>query len=258
MKTKHYINFFIALTLALSACKKNSGGDAPAPSAVKKYLVQSTIKFQAPGIGLVTTTTNITYDSKKRKQTEKTGTSTFTYAYYDNDKLFSSTQTFADGNGLRFYTEYKYTGDLLAQTKKVTYKNNDNTGEVISNYIYNSSNQLTEIDYYLGFVTTYTYDSHGDAVKVVDKQDSMTFTYEYTYDANHRILTKTITGADPAVPNAYAYTYDSHNNVTKLATTTGTTTKIVNTTYVYDADGYMTSYTADDGGSGSYTYSTLQ
>jgi YD repeat-containing protein len=259
MKTKHYINLFIALTLALSACKKNSGGDATPTPTVKKYLVQATVKAYAGGIGIITTTTDYTYDSKKRKQTEKASNSTFTYAYYDNDKLFSSTQTFGDGNALRIYIEYKYTGDLIAQTKNITYKNNENVNEVISNYIYNSSNQLTEIDYYLGFVTTYTYDSKGDLIKMLDNQVLSTNTIVYTYDTNHRKITETGTNVSESgtTTMSFTYAYDSHNNVIKQSSTISGKTTTVNTTYVYDADGYVTSYTKDDGSSATYTYSTL-
>jgi hypothetical protein len=263
MKTKHYINFFIVLTLALSACKKsNSGGDAPAPSKVQKYLIKATYKSQVPGIGLVTSITDFTYDSKKRKQTEKSDNSTFNYAYYDNDKLFSSNQVFGDGNALRTYTEYKYTGDLIAQTKVTTYKNNENVSEIVSNYIYNSSNQLIEIDYYVGLVRTYTYDSKGDLVKTYDTQAYTNNTIEYTYDGNHRKVTETQTavandGSGTTTTMSFTYAYDSHNNVTKLVSTIGGKTTTVNTTYVYDDGGYMTSYTKDDGSSATFTYSTL-
>ncbi|MES2429098.1 MAG: hypothetical protein V4560_19105 [Bacteroidota bacterium] len=263
MKTKHYINLFIGLALALSACKKNSGGDAPAPSAVKKYLAQIDYKSQVPGIGVVASSTFYTYDSKKRKQTEKAGTTTTTtYVYYDNDLLFSSNQIFGDGNALRTYTEYKYTGTLIAQTKVTNFKNNENVSEIISNYIYNSGNQLIEVDYYVGLVRTYTYDSKGDLVKIYDKQSYTNNTTEFTYDSNHRKITETQTavandGSGTTTTMSYTYAYDSHNNVTKLVSTIGGRTTTVNITYVYDEDGYITSYTKDDGSSATYTYTTL-
>ena len=261
MKTKHYINLFIALTLALSACKKssNGGGDTP---AVKKYLIQSTVKTYAGGIGIVTTTTDYTYDSKKRKVSETNGAITFNYLYYDNDLLFSSNQLFGNGNAQRIYTEYKYTGTLLAQYKVTTFKNNENVSEIIYNYIYNSSNQIIELDYYVGLVKTYTYDSKGDLVKTYDTQAYTNNTIEYTYDGNHRKITETQTavandGSGTTTTMSYTYAYDSHNNIIKQSSTIGGKTTTVNTTYVYDADGYMTGYTKDDGGSATFTYSTL-
>jgi hypothetical protein len=262
MKNKHYTTLLVVFMLFAFACKKsNSSGDDVTPTA-KKYLIQSTVKFNAPGIGIITTTTNYTYDSKKRKATEKAGNSTFNYVYYDNDLLFSSNQILGDGNAMRYLTEYKYTGTLIAQTKVTTYKNNENVSEIISNYTYNSSNQLIKIDYYVGLIKTYTYDNKGDLVKTVDKQAYNTLTIEYTYDADHRKITETQTtvanddGSTVSILS-YAYAYDSRNNVTKLVTTMSGKTATVNTTYIYDVDGYMTSYTKDDGGSATFTYTTL-
>jgi|GEM_PF-1315086 len=256
MKTNYYINLLLALTLVLNACKKNgNNGGNPTPT-VKKYLTRQVIVSYAGGIGLVSTTTDYTYDSNKRKATEKSGKFSFTYTYYDDGKLFSSTELVDQGDALKFYIEYTYTGSLLTHQAETVYKNNQDFADYTTDYVY-KGNLLTETHSDQGVITLNTYDSHNDLVKSEFIEGADTTTTISTYDSNHRKLTDTIASANPGQSSAHAYTYDSHNNVIKLVTTTGATSTTVNTTYVYDSDGYLTSYSADNGGHGTYTYSTL-
>jgi hypothetical protein len=259
MKIKYYISLLMTLMLALGACKKSgSSGDNNTPPTVKKYLTQMVVVSIAGGIGAVTSTTVYTYDSKKRKQTEKSGNVTYNYLYSDNDKLFSITQVYGDGNMLRYTSEYTYTGSLLTRLTRIMYRNNEDVIHQITDYVYDGNNRVIEEHYGLGSVNLYTYDSNNDAVKVEDRRIEGTITTVNTYDSKHRKITVTQTSNIDGIPSTSStYTYDSHDNVTKTVTTTGAKTTTVNKTYVYDADGYMTSFTGDDGTSGTYTYSTL-
>lgn len=256
MKANYYINLLLALTLVLNSCKKNSSkSDNPTPT-VQKYLMRSVIVNNAAGIGLISTTTDYTYDSKKRKATEKSGKFSFIYAYFDDGKLYSSTELIDQGDALKFYTLYTYTGNLLSHEAETVYKNNQDFADYSIDFIYNGS-LLTEVHSNTPYVTLNTYDSHNDLVKSEYIVDGDTTTTVNSYDSNHRKITDTITGGDPGSPNGHAYTYDSHNNITKQIITIGTKTTTVNTTYVYDSDGYVTSYSSDDGGRGTFTYSAL-
>jgi YD repeat-containing protein len=260
MKTKSQIWLLLAFVMLATACKKSGSADSVTPT-VKKYVTQMVVVSNVPGIGKVTTTTDYTYDTKKRKLTEKTGNISYNYTYYDNDKLFSSTQSFGDGNMLRYVSENTYTGSLLTRLTRIVYKNNEDVDHQITDYIYDGSNKLTEEHYPGGAVKLYTYDSNNDAVKVEDRRLDGTVNTITTYDANHRQITVTQTTALPNIPNTSStFTYDSHDNVTKSIIITGTTTTktaTVNFTNTYDADGYLTSSVGDDGSSKTNTYSTL-
>jgi hypothetical protein len=259
MKIKYQLWLLLAFAVFTAACKKtgNSDDNNVTPT-VKKYLTQMVVVSIAGGIGAVTTTTTYTYDSKKRKQTEKNGDVTYNYLYYDNDKLFSSTQVYGDGNMLRYTSEYTYTGSLLTRLTRVMYRNNEDVIHQITDYVYDGNNRVIEEHYGLGSVNLYTYDSNNDAVKVEDRRNEGTITTVNTYDSNHRKITVNQTSNIDGIPSTSStYSYDSHDNVTKTITITGAKTTTINKTYVYDADGYMTSFTGDDGSSGTYTYTTL-
>jgi hypothetical protein len=262
MKIKNQLWLLLAFVMFVAGCKKTGDSNKGDGSTVTKYLVNSIVVSKLPSATLVTTTTTITYDEKKRKKTEKiddgSANITYEYTYYDNGKLFGSAQRFGDGNVLRYNTEYTYTGSLLTRAIRKVYKNNEETDVQINDYIYDGSNRLTEDHYVLGAVRLYTYDSNNNVIKIEDRRNEGTITTVNTYDANNRRITtsqtSTVTGL---TPTSATYTYDSHNNVTKSVSTSGSTTFTVNKTYVYDADGYTTSFAGDDGGSGTYTYITL-
>ncbi|NNU34833.1 hypothetical protein HK413_13615 [Mucilaginibacter sp. S1162] len=206
----------------------------------------------------MTTVTDITYDAKKRKKTEKIGDVTYEYIYNDNGTLSSSTQRFGDGSVLRYYPEYTYTDGLLTHTSRKVYRNNLEVDDQINDYIYDGSNRLSEDHYSLGGVRLYTYDSKNNVIKIEDRTIEGIVTTVNTYDANNRKITTSQTSTISALaPTSATYTYDSHDNIIKSVTTTGKNTVTVNNTYVYDADGYKTSFTGDDGTSGTYTYTTL-
>lgn len=258
MKAKHYINVLMGLILVLSACKKSgSSGDNTTPT-VTKYLTHSVVVIKLPSATFVTTVTDITYDAKKQKKTEKIDNFTYDYNYNDNGTLSSSTQRVGDGNGLRYYSEYTYTGGLLTHVSRKMYKNNLEVDDQINDYVYDGNNRLAEDHYTGGNVRLYTYDSKNNVIKIEDRRIDGTITTVNTYDANNRKITTSQTSTVSGLtPTSATYSYDSHDNIIKSVSTTGTHTVTVNNTYVYDADGYKTSFTGDDGTSGTYTYSTL-
>jgi YD repeat-containing protein len=260
MKIKHQLWLVPAFVVLIAACKKTGDSGNNETPTVKKYVTEMVVVSIAPGIGKVTSVTDYTYDEKKRKKTEKVDNFTFTYAYYDNDKLFSSTQLVGDGNALRFYSEYTYTGTQLTRFKKITYRNNENALETTTDYVYDGNNRVTE-EHSSGSLVLYTYDGNGDAVKVVETRPDGTITTTTTYDTNHRKITIIKSTAIQGIPNtSTTYTYDSHDNITKSVIVTGTTTTTtatVNLTNTYDADGYLISVEGSDGSSKTYTYKTL-
>jgi hypothetical protein len=260
MKIKYYISLLMTLMLALGACKKSDGtGDNNTTTpTVTKYLTHSVVISKLPSATFVTTVTDITYDAKKQKKTEKINDITYEYTYNDNGTLSSSTQRSGDGSGLRYYSEYTYAGGLLTHTSRKLYRNNVEADDQINDYVYDGNNRLAEDHYPLGGVRLYTYDSKNNVIKIEDRRLDGTVTTVNTYDANNRKITTSQTSTVSGLtPTSATYTYDSHDNNIKSISTTGTNTVTVNKTYVYDADGYMTSFTGDDGSNGTYTYSTL-
>jgi hypothetical protein len=257
MKIKNYLPLLTALMLTLGACKKNSssGGENPTPG-VTKYLTKQVSVSLLGGSNKVTTTTNYTYDAKKRLSTTYNATFKFTYAYYDSGKVYTSEQASAVDGTRIFLTEYVYTGGKLSKEVKKVYKNNA-VSEIITDYVYNGD-KVSEVHNSSGLVALNTYNSQGDLTKVESKGPEFTTTYTYTYDSNHNKLTENITYSTTNLkPTSTTYTYDTHNNVTKTVLVTAVATITVNTTNTYDADGYLTSAISDDGTSTVNTYSTL-
>ncbi|MES2429099.1 MAG: hypothetical protein V4560_19110 [Bacteroidota bacterium] len=264
MKTKHYINFFIALTLALSACKKsNSVGTTDTPVTVtQKYLVHVSTISTVPGVGsspptTSTSTTDYTYDSKKRLSKIKSGSNASTYTYNDSGDLFSIYSTSGTA-GSWSTTEFTYADGKLISYNVKTFINNALTYDNTFTYVYNGD-KVTELHqglyYYL-----YTYDSNGNIAKVYN-HGSTDYYLIYTYDNK-----KSRFAASPFKYPSFEPAGDRYSPNNRITSTTeGLTQNFLDSiAYTYDADGYpITSSTSSDykytvTTQSTYTYSTLQ
>ena len=257
MKAKFYLTLLAVLTLTFGACKKNSGSGGENPTlTVKKYLVRDVRVSLVGGTNKITTTTNYTYDEKKRLKTRSDGVFILTYAYYDDGKVYTLDQTSVGGAKL-FLTESTYADGKLSRDTRKTYRDGVVLQEIITDYVYNGD-KVSEVHNSAGIVTLYTYDSQGDQVKLENRNPDYTSFYAYTYDSNHNMLTENVTYSTTNLkPTSTTYTYDTHNKVTKSVLVTAVATVTINTINTYDADGYLTSAVSDNGTSTVNTYSTL-
>jgi YD repeat-containing protein len=223
----------LALAALLNACKKNSS-DAPATPKKLKYLTQQ-IVVDSAGSGTRTTTTNFTYDDKKRLISSKSGDNETDYAYNDAGNVYSTIFTstvvtpdkttreftYADGK-VSTAVERKYTKNNLVATNNYGFAFNGgqltevhadggNSGAGITLYYYDSNNNITKTDVNAGsFVTNITYDNKKSP---------------YT---NWQQTLKNVAVSSPEIC--------SPNNTVSTSNVNGTLTY----NYTYDADGYPT------------------
>ena len=164
-------------------------------------------------------------------------------------------------------------------------------GEVVEQYVYNRYNYLSvhtsdegvQINHFLnafgdtvltenadGSNTEYTYDSKGNALKIVTTSEEETSTETNTYDSSGNLLTTTSDG------EKYTYTYDGNGNVLTvskeedgevtetsaytynekgLVITSQIDAEIVS--YTYNSYGYVTSEAVTNGLTTNYTYDII-
>jgi RHS repeat-associated protein len=179
-------------------------------------------------------------------------------------------------------------GNATAQTGCSSAASNDATSAWrIRRYTYNSLGQVLTAKNPESGTITYTYDSEGKlSTKVApapNQTGSSTVTTTITYDALHRVLTKTFSDSTPSVTLAYdgatisgcsptliaanpigrrtamcdapgweAWSYDSRGDVVAERRNTNGVTK--STSYTYNLKGGVTSITYPSGRTISYTY----
>ncbi len=254
MKLKYQITFLASLCIVV-ACKKgndgNNGGTVQ-PTAKLKYLTQITSVETSPGIGTQTVFTNYTYDDNKRLKSVKTGSNIINYAY-DNGQLFSIERL---SNGVKTsYSEFMYEGSKVKSALVTTYRNGAVFDNVTYSYIYNGD-MVTEV-HYGSYYQLYTYDGNNNLAKIsyhVGNDYEVTYNYDDKKNKFINSSVKYITTLDPASDR-----FSPNNQIKSVSTLPGA--PVINTTYVYDSEGYPTggtSGTADNGSKFTYTYSTLE
>jgi major membrane immunogen (membrane-anchored lipoprotein) len=260
MKAKSIL-ILAAISVALIACsKKKDETGGPATGENKKYLTRVTTLITgsvADGSPQTTSTTDYSYDSKKRLILAKTGTTTTSYAYYDDGNLY--TVTISNGNiANRSVYEFTHEGGKLKSYRLKGYKDNVVNTNILYDYVYNGD-QVSEIHFDIYYLL-YTYDSKGNIVKIFS-HGNPEFSYIYQYDDKKSKFTNSMFKF-PTVGDI-AGDRSNPNNRT-FRTTEGLNPNIKSTfVYTYDADGYPTTctesadYAASSTYKSTYTYSTL-
>jgi len=193
------------------------------------------------------------YDPATGAKTGVTTTSTdIRYAYNDLGQLTTVTADRLDGQAASQVTTYAYdaAGNLLTTTLP------NNTVETRA---YDTLNRLASIattDGVAGpvvFSATYARDADGRVTVAMENQGGATHEYDYTYDADGRLLKETI---DPnsSSPRTLSYAYDLAGN--RVASTdSGAPSAQQYLSDTYDADGRLTAIQGAYGGSGGPGYS---
>uniref|UniRef100_UPI0040444719 DNRLRE domain-containing protein n=1 Tax=Niallia sp. 03133 TaxID=3458060 RepID=UPI0040444719 len=219
--------------------------------AANKILVDKTFTYTANNLAATykqgNYSTNYSYDEMDRLQNQTTNYSDTSQALMINQTLTYTPEGKVDSvvanNGTDSLISMKYTYDLKQNKAAVSFQN----GLIKNNFAYDSSNNLTSIDYTKGTETTpalsfgYTYDKSGNITKATDRNG----TAQYFYDANNQLIKEIL-------PNGSTneYQYDKVGNRTKLIQN-GTetnysynegnqiTTKNGASTFTYDLDGNL-------------------
>jgi hypothetical protein len=220
MKRKNTLMLLVALIALLMSCKK-SASISDNPVKKLKYLTQVTSVQNG-----TTSSTNFTYDDKKRIITTTTGTAVTTYNY-NADKLFS-VETVNQPTGFREVRELSYQGNDLSSMRATIYRNNVLSSDITYNFLV-VGGRVTESHYEI-YVDTYTYDSRGNVTKVYFNKSN--FSNEYTYDDKASRYT-----------NGFPK-YGINSEVEFLGPNNQITRTNVATTYTYDSDGYPVSAVA--------------
>jgi hypothetical protein len=262
MKAKYYFNLFIAFVLLTTACsKKDTTNPNPVPETKKKYLTRVTTVTTGPaaqGSIQTTSTTDYSYDSKKRLILAKTGaTATTTYAYYDDGNLYTVTNS-TGNTANRIVYEFTYEGGKLKSYTLKVYQNNAITTNRLYDYVYNGD-KVSEIHFDIYYVL-YTYDSKGNITKIFNHGDpDYSYIYEYD-DKKSKFINSSF--KYPTVGDIAGDRFNPNNRT--FRTTEGLNQNIKSTfVYTYDEDGYPTGanesadYTASSTYKYTYTYNTL-
>ncbi|MBI5021965.1 MAG: RHS repeat protein [Ignavibacteriales bacterium] len=156
----------------------------------------------------------------------------------------------------------------------------------LSQFVYDSFNNITSLTDANGYITIYTYDSRGNRLTETDPlTHTTTFTYEPVFnqvtgvtDKNGNITTYTYdskgncTGINKPLGITLSYTYDSYGNMATSVDGRGLTTTftydgnnrlttvthpIGTESFMYDNSGNILSYTDANGNATNYTYDYL-
>ena len=158
------------------------------------------------------------------------------------DSLGRLTQLIEDPNGMNYSTTYSY--DVLGNLTQV------NQGVQTRNFIYSSLGRLLSASNPESGTTTYSYLDSGD---IASRTDARSVTASLTYDAMHRVITKSYSGdggVTPSVTYSYYGAGSSSPNV-GLLQSMASSASIANYGS-YDALGRMGSITQTTGGN-AYT-----
>ncbi|MFN6579144.1 MAG: putative Ig domain-containing protein, partial [Aulosira sp. ZfuVER01] len=223
------------------------------------------------------TSANFTYDARGNLLSATDADSSVTYAYDSADRLTKVTygsgrylEFSYDAGGRRtlmadqsgFVVNYAY--DSLGQLSKLT----DGNAANIITYTYDALGSLEREDNGNGTYTTYSYDDAGQLLSLVNYKADKTVNsrYDYTYDVMGRRTSMTtlegktnytydaigqLTGVTLPNGRTIQYRYDAAGNrisVTDSGVATNYSTNNLNqytsagaATYIYDADGNLTS-----------------
>lgn len=206
-------------------------------------------------------TTRFAYNAKSQvvKETDPQGNVT-AYSYDANGNKVS--QTDANGNSTTY--RYNFKGELISErdalgnvttfsygatgcpscgggTDKLTSISDANGNS--TSYQYDNLGRLVSETDPLGNVTSYAYDPSG---KLVAKTDGNGATTKYAYDSLGKLLKKTYPDATTTT-----FSYDAKGRVVKAAN------QNVVYTFIYDANGNLTSATDSKGRTIGYSYNAL-
>ena len=153
--------------------------------------------------------------------------------------------------GATEFADYDLTWDAGSQITDFDFTSlvgNDGTGD----YTYDDTGQLTDADYDFQTDETYTYDDNGNRTNTgytTGDHNRLTSdgTYNYTYDNEGNVLTKTNISTSESVE----YTWDHRNRLTKVTfkNSSSTATKIVE--YAYDHGQRLVRKTLDTNADGT-------
>lgn len=192
-----------------------------------------------------------TYDTPGNPTTTTDGLSTqntVSQTYNTNGTVASQT----DGDGHTTTYSYDSKGNLTTITPPIPLGTLNATYDGLSRVItltdgrgqttsvtYDAMDRITKFTYADGSQVSYTYDSNGNLISMVDTTGTTTF----TYDQDNRLLQKTL----PNLVNISA-TYDGEGNLTSFTDSSGTVH------YAYNAVNLLTTLTEPNGAQTSYTY----
>ena len=192
--------------------------DATGNVLTEDYAGQQHAENSYNEIGLLTTVTTEAGETK--------------YQYDEAGRLISVTQPGGE--------TVSYTYDGRGNRTSLTYPD----GRTVK-YTYDDLNRLVKVKGLDGDTTKYSYDELGRRVKTDgSKEDTV-----YAYDEVGNLISQTTTGAYEL---ALEYAYDKSGRMTDESRTENGAT--VESRYVYDALGQLTSFTRSDGYEESYAY----
>ena len=241
--------FIITATL-FSSCKKSDDNTPSVTNKVKTYKedVSSVIT------GQTSETYNFNYDASNRITgiiSTTTTTHKFLFTYLSNNTFI--TDIYADDSEVLHITTFRNSKSLIDSTVQYTIGDEENVSK--AKYIYNSASQIINLYEYdlhtnsattLYNATTYTYNTAGDLIKLVDNEYEVN--YEYYTDnlyvlpvvfdqglttaPQHLIKKQTVTTRGNIVTINHTYTFDSAGRISEnsIVSSDGT---IAKKTYTY-------------------------
>ena len=198
--------------------------------------------------------TEYEYDTEGKVITESVsydaGTkNTIEYPYDSEGRLISKEYPTNTGLGTVSY-EYDIYGKCIKVLK-------DNA--IVREYIYDDLDRISKIKDHReagetsAFTTSYTYDIHSrvTSMETVDGNEAVLESFEYTYDKNDQILSRThvndLLEEGQIINETRVYTYDDHGNLTGSVKTYNDESGLQSeTTYTYDNVGNRLTMQVDD------------
>jgi hypothetical protein len=250
MKAITYFLCIVSLPVIMFSCKKNDDATVTTPATT---LLSKAI-YSAVG------TYDYTYDTQNRMKTE-------TYSGNASNPGAVATFTGYDSDGkLTGFTAHYTAAGYTDYNAVITYNSNGKPDKL---FYYNVTGPLL---YYVAF----TYSGSVVTLKQYNTAGAVTSSTEYTYSADGKnvVQSKSYNGSgtltsttaysnfdtkkamDGLIPAGYAITPANENNWQNLSRTNNSTGVVTSftTTYQYNADGYPTYRTADNGTTIEYQY----